>query len=35
MFKSSPEQVVQEATDESILPQGFEFLEDKVIIEED
>lgn len=33
--KSSPEQVVQEATDESILPQGFEFLEDKVIIEED
>ena len=33
--KSSPEQVVQEATDESILPQGFEFLEDKVVIEED
>ena len=33
--KSFPEQVVQEATDESILPQGFEFLEDKVIIEED
>ena len=33
--KSSPEQVVQEASDESILPQGFEFLEDKVIIEED
>lgn len=33
--KSSPEQVVQEATNESILPQGFEFLEDKVIIEED
>ena len=33
--KSSPEQVVQEATDESILPQGFEFLEGKVIIEED
>ena len=33
--KSSPERVVQEATDESILPQGFEFLEDKVIIEED
>lgn len=33
--KYSPEQVVQEATDESILPQGFEFLEDKVIIEED
>lgn len=33
--KSSPEQVVQEAIDESILPQGFEFLEDKVVIEED
>lgn len=33
--KSSPEQVVQEATNESILPQGFEFLEDKVVIEED
>ena len=33
--KSSQEQVVKEETEESILPQGFEFLADKVTIAED
>ena len=33
--KGSQEQVVKEETEESILPQGFEFLADKVTIEED
>ena len=33
--KGSQEQVVKEETEESILPQGFEFLADKVTIAED
>ena len=33
--KGSQEQVVKEETEESILPQGFEFLADKVTITED
>lgn len=33
--KGSQEQVMKEETEESILPQGFEFLADKVIIAED
>lgn len=33
--KSSQEQVVKEETEESLLPQGFEFLADKVTIAED
>ena len=33
--KGSQEQVVKEKTEESILPQGFEFLADKVTIAED
>ena len=33
--KDSQEQVVKEETEESILPQGFEFLADKVTIAED
>ena len=33
--KGSQEQVIKEEAEESILPQGFEFLADKVTIEED
>ena len=33
--KSSQGQVVKEEAEESIMPQGFEFLADKVIISED
>ena len=33
--KGAQEQVVKEETEESILPQGFEFLADKVTIAED
>ena len=34
-LKSSQEQFVKEEPEESILPQGFEFLADKVTIAED